>query len=72
MINIDKEAMTEALNDVGIGLAMSFPISFGILSLCQYLGVSLVATSLIQVMVFTFVAIVRKYMVRVYYKRREQ
>jgi|TARA_R110002124_G_scaffold106047_2_gene257368 hypothetical protein len=72
MIKIDKEAMGEALNDVSIGLVMSFPISFGILSLCQYLELSLVVTSLMQVMVFTFVAIVRKYMVRVYYKKREQ
>jgi len=30
-----------------------------------------VVTSLVQVTVFTFVAIVRKYMVRVYYKEKE-
>tara|TARA_B100000780_G_scaffold167889_1_gene117583 strand:+ start:840 stop:1055 length:216 start_codon:yes stop_codon:yes gene_type:complete len=71
MIKIDQESMTEALNDVGIGLLMSFPISYGILRLCKYLEVNLVVTSLVQVTVFTFVAIVRKYMVRVYYKEKE-
>jgi len=72
MIKIDKESLNEAMNDVSIGLVMSFPISFGLLSLCKYLEVSLVTTSLIQVAVFTCIAIVRKYMVRVYYKRRER
>jgi len=71
-VKIDKDSMKEAVNDVGIGLVLSFPISFGLLSLCKYLEVSLVTTSLIQVAVFTCIAIVRKYMVRVYYKRRER
>ena len=70
MIKIDQESMTEALNDVGIGLILSFPISYGLLRLCSYLEVSLVATSVIQVSVFTLVAVVRKYMVRVYYKEK--
>tara|TARA_R110001583_G_C5447380_1_gene390511 strand:+ start:381 stop:596 length:216 start_codon:yes stop_codon:yes gene_type:complete len=70
MINIDKKSMEEALNDVGIGLLMSFPISYGLLNLCRYLEVSLVVTSMIQVAVFTCIAIVRKYLVRVYYKER--
>lgn len=70
MIKIDKESLNEAMNDVSIGLIMSFPISYGLLRLCSYLDVSLVATSVVQVSVFTLVAVVRKYMVRVYYKER--
>ena len=69
-MKIDKASMEEAVNDVGIGLVLSFPISYGLLKLCSYLDVSLVATSVIQVLVFTLVAVVRKYMVRVYYKER--
>ena len=69
-MKIDKDSMEEALNDVGIGLLLSFPISYCLLRLCSYLEVSLVATSVIQVSVFTLVAVVRKYMVRVYYKER--
>lgn len=69
-MKIDKDSMKEAVNDVGIGLLMSFPISYGLLRLCSYLDVSLVATSVVQVSVFTLVAVVRKYMVRVYYKER--
>lgn len=69
-MKIDKDSMEEAVNDVGIGLVLSFPISYGLLKLCSYLEVSLVATSIIQVSVFTLVAVVRKYMVRVYYKER--
>jgi hypothetical protein len=71
MIKIDKESLNEAMNDVSIGLIMSFPISYGLLRLCSYLDVSLVATSVVQISVFTLVAVVRKYMVRVYYKERE-
>ena len=69
-MKIDKDSMEEAVNDVGIGLVLSFPISYGLLKLCSYFEVSLVATSVIQVSVFTLVAVVRKYMVRVYYKER--
>ena len=69
-MKIDKDSMEEAVNDVGIGLVLSFPISYGLLRLCGYLDVSLVATSIIQVSVFTLVAVVRKSMVRVYYKER--
>ena len=69
-MKIDKDSMEEAVNDVGIGLVLSFPISYGLLKLCSYLEVSLVATSIIQVSVFTLVAVVRKYMVRVYYKEK--
>ena len=69
-MKIDKDSMKEAVNDVGIGLVLSFPISYGLLRLCSYLEVSLVATSVIQVSVFTLVAVVRKYMLRVYYKER--
>jgi uncharacterized membrane protein (Fun14 family) len=69
-VKIDKDSMEEAVNDVGIGLVLSFPISYGLLRLCSYLEISLVATSVIQVSVFTLVAVVRKYMVRVYYKER--
>ncbi len=70
-MKIDKDSMEEAVNDVGIGLVLCFRISYGLLRLCSYLEVSLVATSVIQVSVFTLVAVVRKYMVRVYYKERE-
>ena len=69
-MKFDKDSMDEAVNDVGIGLVLSFPISYGLLKLCSYLDVSLVATSVIQVSVFTLVAVVRKYMVRVYYKEK--
>ena len=69
-MKIDTDSMEEAVNDVGIGLVLSFAISYGLLKLCSYLDVSLVATSVIQVSVFTLVAVVRKYMVRVYYKER--
>ena len=58
-MKIDKDSMKEAVNDVGIGLVLSFPISYGLLRLCSYLEVSLVATSVIQVSVFTLVAVVR-------------
>tara|TARA_Y100000356_G_scaffold98576_1_gene83955 strand:- start:409 stop:609 length:201 start_codon:yes stop_codon:yes gene_type:complete len=44
-MKIDKDSMEEAVNDVGIGLVLSFPISYGLLKLCSYLDVSLVATS---------------------------
>jgi uncharacterized membrane protein len=70
-LTLDKKAAKEAISDVAIGVAMAFPISFALLSLTKYLEFSVAMTSIVQTLVFTFVALVRKYFVRVFYKKRE-
>ena len=66
---IDKKVAVEVLSDVGIGIMIAFPLAFVVLSVTTHLGLSVSVTSLIQTMVFTCVALLRKYYVRLFFKR---
>jgi len=65
---IDKKALKETLVDVSIGIILATPISYITLSTAQINDLSITNTTALQVTVFTVVAILRKYFVRVYYK----
>jgi len=65
---IDKKALKETLVDVSIGIILATPISYITLSAAQINDLSITNTTALQVTVFTVVAILRKYFVRVYYK----
>jgi hypothetical protein len=67
-MRVDKLALTETLHDVVLGLVIALPISFLVLNICRDLGFSLLATSVTQTTIFTLIAIIRKYYVRVYFK----
>jgi|TARA_R110000796_G_scaffold173902_2_gene290887 hypothetical protein len=68
-MKIDRRALKESLSDVGVGIIISLPLSFGILNVCTYFELPNIAISSIQVAVFTVVAIIRKYCVRVIFKK---
>jgi|TARA_R110000764_G_scaffold49091_1_gene108714 hypothetical protein len=68
-MKIDRRVLKESLSDVGVGLVIALPLSFIVLNLCDYFNCSLLATSVIQTSVFTCVAIVRKYCVRIVFKK---
>lgn len=65
---IDKKALKETLVDVSIGIILAAPISYITLSTAQINDLSITNTTALQVTVFTVVALLRKYFVRVYYK----
>ena len=64
--------MREAVSDVTIGFFMAFPIAFMVLSITTWLELSVPITAGVQTLVFTIVALVRKYFVRGHFKSREE
>jgi len=70
-MKIDKPALRESLSDVAVGVVIALPLSFFVLNMCNYFNASLLTTSVVQTTVFTLVAIVRKYCVRIAFKKGE-
>lgn len=71
-MTLDRSAMREAVSDVTIGFFMAFPIAFVVLSITTWLELSVSVTAGVQTLVFTVVALVRKYFVRVHFKSRDE
>ena len=69
MRNLDKSAAREALADVGVGFFMAFPVALACLSFTTYLELGVTTTAVFQTIVFTLVSLLRKYFVRVHFKR---
>tara|TARA_R100000908_G_scaffold53706_1_gene29004 strand:+ start:321 stop:542 length:222 start_codon:yes stop_codon:yes gene_type:complete len=70
-MKIDKYAMRETISDVGVGFLLAFPISLTVLNICNYFNASILATSISQTFVFTIFAVLRKYYIRVTFKKGE-
>jgi len=62
---INKSALKESLLDVSVGLLIAFPVSFVTLYIAQRLSLDIAETTLLQVCVFTILAIIRKYLIRI-------
>ena len=71
-MTLDRSAMREAVSDVTIGFFMAFPIAFLVLSVTTWLELNVPVKAGVQTLVFTIVALVRKYFVRVHFKSREE
>ena len=71
-MTVDRSAMREAVSDVTRGFFMAFPIAFVVLSVTTWLELSVPVTAGVQTLVFTIVALVRKYFVRVHFKTRDE
>ena len=65
---IDKDALKESLVDVSLGIFFAVPISFITLLIAQKQDLDVSHTAILQVTVFPFFAILRKYFVRVNHK----
>ena len=68
---INSKVAKETIVDVGIGLIISFPIAFTVLTFTTNLGFSVGATALTQTGVFTAMALLRKYCVRLFFLKNE-
>ena len=66
---LDRAAAREAVTDVGVGFFMAFPVALAVLSFTTWLNFGVVTTAVFQTLVFTVVSLVRKYFVRVHFKR---
>jgi hypothetical protein len=68
---INSKVAKETLADVGIGLIISFPIAFTVLTFTTNLEFTVGATALTQTGVFTAMALLRKYCVRLFFLKNE-
>ena len=66
---VDKLAAKEAILDVGVGFLMAFPVALAVLSFSNWIGIGVITTAVFQTFVFTIVSLLRKYFVRVHFKR---
>jgi len=68
---INSKVAKESIVDVGIGLIISFPIAFTVLTFTTNMEFSVGATALTQTVVFTSLALFRKYCVRLFFLKNE-
>ena len=66
---IDKKVAKEAVWDVGIGFLIAFPLAYVVLSFATWFELSISVTAVVQTLVFTVVALTRKYFVRLFFKK---
>ena len=67
--SVDKAAAKEAMADVGVGFFMAFPVALAVLSFTTWMNFAVITTAVVQTLVFTVVSLLRKYFVRVHFKR---
>lgn len=65
-----KRAWIESISDTGIAIVMNFPISMLLVYLTRVFEFSVFMTSVTFTCVFTIIAIIRKYFVRVYFSKK--
>lgn len=68
----DKKAWIESISDTAIGTLVNFPLNLILLSITFALEFSVFSTALATWVVFTLVAIIRKYLVRRYFAKRNR
>ena len=68
---INSKVAKESIVDVGIGLIISFPIAFTVLTFTTNMEFTVGATALTQTVVFTSLALFRKYCVRLFFLKNE-
>jgi hypothetical protein len=69
---IDKKVLNETFADVGVGIIVSFPIAWLVLTTCTFFDLSVDKIAFIQTIVFTTISLLRKYTIRKYFKDNEE
>ena len=76
MSNSKRKAFKEALSDTALAFLINVPIGFGIIAFANWIGIITVTNEenvqlvILQNIVFTSVAIVRKTFVRIYFEKK--
>ena len=68
----NKSAWVEAIGDTALGTIINLPLNIIILTITFKLQLSVLDTSIVLWIVFTVVAIIRKYAVRKYFIYRQK
>jgi len=69
-LKVDRMAAVESLADTVSGLMINIPIVWITLSICLYFDQGATVITAVQAVVLTIVALIRKYCVRVWFKKR--
>tara|TARA_R100001480_G_scaffold152672_1_gene154936 strand:- start:292 stop:522 length:231 start_codon:yes stop_codon:yes gene_type:complete len=71
-LKVDRMAAIESAADTVSGLMINIPIVWITLSICLYFDQGATVITAVQAVVLTIVALIRKYCVRVWFKKREE
>ena len=67
----NKKAWAEAISDTALGTLINFPLNIIILTITFELELTVFQTSVVLAVAFTVLAILRKYMVRTYFLKKD-
>jgi ABC-type protease/lipase transport system fused ATPase/permease subunit len=69
-MKIDKKAFKESVTDTMLGLAINFPMVYITLSICLLFTTDAFVITVVQTIVITIIAIIRRYATRLWFKQR--
>ena len=70
-MKIDKKALQESVTDTILGAAFNFPSIWATIAITLVFTQDALTITVIQLMVLTFAAIIRRYYTRLYFKNKE-
>ncbi len=70
-MKIDKDALKESVTDTILGAAFNFPLSWATIAITLVFTQDALTITVIQLMVLTFAAIIRRYYTRLYFKNKD-
>jgi len=70
-MKIDKKALQESVTDTILGAAFNFPLSWATIAVTLVFTNDALTITVIQLMVLTFAAIIRRYYTRLYFKNKD-
>ena len=70
-MKIDGQALKESISDTVIATPLNLLINYVVLAILLEFGLGAISISIIMTTIFFIVAIVRKYYVRTWFKRRQ-
>ena len=68
----NKNVLKESVIDTIIAMTINLPINYVLIGICLYANMNALEMSLVMTVVFTAIAIIRKYYVRLYFSRVEK
>lgn len=71
-MKIDRAALKESISDTIIATPLNLLINYVVLAILLEFGLGAISISIIMTTIFFIIAIVRKYYVRTWFKRRQQ
>lgn len=71
-MKIDRAALKESISDTIIATPLNLLINYVVIAILLEFGLGAISISIIMTTIFFIIAIVRKYYVRTWFKRRQQ